>query len=570
MPAGEKYWLAFSRANIIGFLLISLVPLLIWSAANYFLVRSSFTDLTLDLLESKRNQFMRNVNFLYAELESIPTNFEQIDAIRVIDAVSFLNHFMNTSLYLRKDGERITYNWQTHLRPAFDQPFTYDPVLNRAAYSHIHGRDTLLIIYSIADLLTFSGIADTSLQYQERVAYIDPPGQIWEIPGFAPLFLRQPRLFTDADEIFRSFNYYGWSLPLQTSPDRHESGRIVVAYNRTELFASWTNYQYYFPLGILFFALLLTWLAIFVGMRLGNALRHLQTATTAMGRGNFDMPIRVRGSQELAALGHSLEQMRIKLRDIYSDLEKAVNERTLELQETQVQLIHQEKMASVGMLAAGVAHEIGNPLTSISSIVQLLKRRNPDQKTAEHLTSISTNIERISRIVRELVDVSRPSQHVSRRTNMNDIVRTAVGIVRYDQRATGIDFFIKTDPELPEVEVVEDQLIQVFINILVNAIDALEKGPKRIEVWTRASQDSVFAEFRDSGKGIPLRLQKRVFEPFYTSKEVGKGTGLGLSVSYGIIRNFGGEIKLRSEVGMGSTFSVILPRARSDKRAKLE
>jgi signal transduction histidine kinase len=236
-----------------------------------------------------------------------------------------------------------------------------------------------------------------------------------------------------------------------------------------------------------------------------------------------------------------------------------VNKRTRDLQEAQFQVVHQEKMASIGLLAAGIAHEIGNPLTSISSMVQLMKRKIDDPKLISYLTTIHQNIERISKIVRELVDFSRPSRSELVLTNVTKTIEAAVGIIKYDKRARDIDFFLKLDEDIPEILIVEDQLMQVFVNILVNAVDAIKEEPKRIEVRTNFNDEFIFIEFKDSGVGISKSMQKRIFEPFFTTKEVGKGTGLGLSVSYGIVQNFGGTITVESTPGVSTIFTIILP-----------
>ena len=559
MAVEKKYWVGFSKRNILAFFVISLVPLIIWSLVNYFLVRTSYSDLTIDLLESKRNQFNRNVSFILAELDSIPDRFDKISPAQAYETVKYLSHSMRTSLYLRKDGQLTTFNWNPELRSSFTQPFTYDPVLSLASYLHIEGNDTLLIAYSVADLLRFSGISDTLLTYREKVAYLDPLGQVWDLPDFPPLFLKSDRLVATENEIFSSFNYVGWSFPLLASPNREDGGNVIIAFDRAELFGKWTTYQYYFPIGVIILFIIIVWSGTFVGLRVGKALRRLLISTKALGSGKFDVPIRIEGTKEIVELSRALEDMRIKLKDIYENQEEVVNKRTRDLQEAQFQIVHQEKMASIGLFAAGIAHEIGNPLTSISSIVQVLKRKNKDEKTAEFLDTIHDNIQRISKIVRELVDFSRPSRHELNLTNVNNTVNSAVGITKYDKRASDIDFYVKLDKDLPEILIVEDQLMQVFVNILVNSTDAIVKDPKRIEVWTYASENNVFVEFHDSGNGIRPEDQQKIFEPFYTTKEVGKGTGLGLSVSYGIIQNFGGEIKVKSKPGDGSVFTIILP-----------
>ncbi|MDP4173043.1 MAG: ATP-binding protein [Bacteroidota bacterium] len=229
-----------------------------------------------------------------------------------------------------------------------------------------------------------------------------------------------------------------------------------------------------------------------------------------------------------------------------------------EVKRLQQQIDQSEKLAVIGQLAAGVAHEIGNPLAAISSIVQILQRRSADSLFAEQLVNIKLNIDRISKIVRELVDFSRPPGHEKQFIQINDVVKTALGIVKYDKRVKNVKFETQLDPDLPGIYIVPDQLLQVFINILFNALDAIN-GEGEIEVISKHDKTSVFVEICDNGCGMDKETLGKIFDPFFTTKEVGKGTGLGLSVSYGIMKKFKGDILVTSEVGKGSCFTLKIP-----------
>lgn len=229
-----------------------------------------------------------------------------------------------------------------------------------------------------------------------------------------------------------------------------------------------------------------------------------------------------------------------------------------EVRRLQQQVDQSEKLAVIGQLAAGVAHEIGNPLASISSIVQILQRKSQDHFISDQLVNVKDNINRISKIVRELVDLSRPPSHDSIVTQINEVVKTAVGIVKYDKRVKKVDFKTNLNPNLPLIEVVPDQLIQVFINILINALDAI-KGEGTIKVNTNYDDKNIFICIQDNGTGIDDSIIKKIFDPFVTTKQVGEGTGLGLSVSYGIIKKFNGEISVTSKLEEGSEFIIQMP-----------
>jgi PAS domain S-box-containing protein len=234
------------------------------------------------------------------------------------------------------------------------------------------------------------------------------------------------------------------------------------------------------------------------------------------------------------------------------------------------QLIHAQKMESIGMLAAGIAHEVGNPLTSISSLVQVIQRTTQDQFVNEKLDLVKSQISRISRIIRDLVDFSRPSNLEVQLTNVNRIVREAVEIVRVGKKAKEISFEVNLDENIPPLPLVPDKLEQVFINILINAVDAMhtEEGvvlrdaqaqKKRIAVSTSIDQDRVKIILEDNGSGISEDDMPKVFEPFFTTKKVGQGTGLGLWVTYTIVRSFQGNITVNSHKGRGTAVTITFP-----------
>ena len=234
------------------------------------------------------------------------------------------------------------------------------------------------------------------------------------------------------------------------------------------------------------------------------------------------------------------------------------------------QLIHAQKMESIGMLAAGIAHEVGNPLTSISSLVQVIQRTTQDPFVNEKLDLVKSQITRISRIIRDLVDFSRPSNLEIQLTNINRIVREAVEIVRVGKKAKSISFEVNLDENIPPLPLVPDKLEQVFINILINAVDAMQSDDaiilpdqqaprKRIAVSTSIDTENVNIILEDNGSGISDDDMPKVFEPFFTTKKVGQGTGLGLWVTYTIIRSFQGNISVKSRKGHGTAFTITFP-----------
>lgn len=309
----------------------------------------------------------------------------------------------------------------------------------------------------------------------------------------------------------------------------------------------------------LFIGVLMLVSAIVLSRRITNPIDDLILAANKISKGDLSQPIQTKSRAEIKILAEEFELMRQKLQESYTTLETKIEERTRALREAQFQISHQEKMASLGLLAAGVAHEIGNPLTSISSMAQLIKRKVTDQQFNDYLNTILQNIERISKIVRELVDFAKPSGYEATMVDVNDLLRDAVNIVKYDRRTKNINIQLQLDEQLPHLYLVADQLMQVFINILINAVDALKDEKGLISIHSFVHNNHVHLDFIDNGVGIPKENLTKIFEPFFTTKQVGKGTGLGLSVSYGIIKNLNGSIKVKSILDEGSTFIIELP-----------
>ena len=226
------------------------------------------------------------------------------------------------------------------------------------------------------------------------------------------------------------------------------------------------------------------------------------------------------------------------------------------------QLVHTQKMESMGTLAAGIAHEVGNPLASISALVQVSQRYTTDELVKEKLELVKNQITRISKIIRDLVDFSRPSNYELHLININKNIKEAVEIIKVGAKAKDVYFRLDLDENIPPLPLVADQIQQVFVNILLNAVDALTESNKKeqvISIKSEMNHEELVLTFYDNGTGIREENMPKIFEPFFTTKKEGKGTGLGLWVSYGIIRSFQGDIKVKSNFGVGTTFILTLP-----------
>ncbi len=227
-------------------------------------------------------------------------------------------------------------------------------------------------------------------------------------------------------------------------------------------------------------------------------------------------------------------------------------------------LINTQKMESIGTLAAGIAHEVGNPLASISALVQVAQRNTKDEFISEKLGLVKSQITRISKIIRDLVDFSRPSNFEFQLTDINASLKEAVEITKVGTKAKDIKFTVNLNNDIPSLPLVADQIEQVFVNILLNAVDAMNDSKtinpnKEIIIESSLSDNQVILTFEDTGPGIEQKNLNKIFEPFFTTKEQGKGTGLGLWVSFGIVKSFQGDLKVKSQLGSGTTFTINLP-----------
>jgi len=227
-----------------------------------------------------------------------------------------------------------------------------------------------------------------------------------------------------------------------------------------------------------------------------------------------------------------------------------------EMKKMEEQMMHSEKMASLGRLTAGIAHEIGNPLTSVFSFVQILKEMEKDEFKKESLETIYFHIGRIADILKQLSGFSKTPPLEFKSWNINGLIESALNLIQYDKRAKDIKIEKELSPDIPEIITDGNQLSQVFINIILNAFDAMPEGGT-LFLRSYMTDGKITIEFEDTGLGIPKENLSRIFDPFYTTKE--KGTGLGLAVSYSIIKKLNGLLTVESEINKGTRFRITLP-----------
>ncbi len=286
--------------------------------------------------------------------------------------------------------------------------------------------------------------------------------------------------------------------------------------------------------------------ALYVETLIRPILNLNQTMKKA-GEGNLTVRAPARRGDEVAELGDVFNRMMDEL--------EAARERE-ELQ--RAQLAHTEKMAAVGTLAAGVAHEVNNPLAGVLASIENLRDNPEDEEMRDrYLGLIADGLRRIERTVANLLNFARPREIKLEPTSINHNMKHVIELVEYQLRAGGVEVATDFDANPAVVEADHFQMEQLFLNLFLNALDAMPGGGT-LRLRTRVRGGKVIAEVRDSGTGIPADIRDRVFDPFFTTKEVGEGTGLGLAVSGSIVAVHGGTIELESTVGRGTTFRVIM------------
>lgn len=375
----------------------------------------------------------------------------------------------------------------------------------------------------------------------------------------------------------RAFVVHDWYIT-GYEPIRDITGKIVGILYVGTLEAPYVDLRNkvvysFFGIGVLGVFLVLL-LSFFITTGIIRPLREMVGATRKIAEGDLSLELPITSKDEIGQLAESfnhmlvrLKQARQELEDYGRVLEEKVEERSQQLRKIQASLMQSEKLASLGRLASGVAHEINSPLTGILTFSHLLMRKlkdNPElQKELELIVRETT---RVSTIVRGLLDFARESKPQKRPCNINELILHTLSLVERQSVFQNIRIVKNLDPQVPIILLDANQIQQVFMNILLNAADAMATGGSLTISSSPVPGDSfVRVNFSDTGCGIPEENLNRIFDPFFTTKADKKGTGLGLAVSYGIIDRHRGRIEVQSEIDRGTTFIIQLPVEASEE-----
>jgi len=318
---------------------------------------------------------------------------------------------------------------------------------------------------------------------------------------------------------------------------------------------------------------LLSW--FFVWQVVGRPVKALQHGTEQLAAGALGYQIEVQSSDEIGELAHSFNDMSSQLKAEHSEnvawthtLEQRVEQKTCELKRAHEHALHTEKMASIGKMAAVLAHEINNPLSGILTYAKLLRKwldhedggNSRRTEIRDSLDLIASESRRCGDLVKNLLTFSRTTPMNLQATDLNKVIHRSLRLVQHQLDLASIQVQPELDPDLPPVLCDGAQIEQVLLALMMNAIDAMPQGGN---LWlvTKINRDegSVRIVVRDDGSGIPPEILPRLFEPFLTTKETGRGVGLGLAISRSILERHNGNIEVQSEVGRGTTFTVTLP-----------
>ncbi len=309
---------------------------------------------------------------------------------------------------------------------------------------------------------------------------------------------------------------------------------------------AWRRYLVFSVISALIPNLLLVLLVL---RTISRPLQRITLAAVRVTKGAYGTEVDLRKSNDEIGL----------LADSFNDMSRKMAADIGELQRLNEQLVRTEKLAAMGTLAAGVAHEVNNPLAAISSLVQMMRAADGhSDETRERLNLISAQIERIGQVTKDMTDFARSRPTAKGEVDINKVIDTALRLASFDKSFASLDIERATSEHLLHIHADEDQLQQVFLNLFLNARDAMPNGGT-LGINVSGTPNNISVAVTDDGTGIDEQAVGQLFDPFFTTKPAGKGTGLGLAVCYGIVTAHGGRIEVKNNLPNGSIFTVTLP-----------
>ena len=467
-------------------------------------------------------------------------------------------------------------------------------VIKRSTTYYMLRNDRAGLYHTIQTMADEPGMAKVRIFDQKgRIGYSTDAKEVNQVIGNVPqdCYLCKQQANSNRFRIFR--NPEGERVlrvitPIENQPScsnaachAHSSNQQILGVLDTNLslatadvqLAESRNRTLAYTVAAMFLVAVLTW--VFILRVVDEPITALTKGTRRLADGDLGYQIEVHSQDEVGDLARSFNEMSLQLRGANEEiiawaktLEDRVEEKTRELKSAHDHVLHVEKMASIGKMAAVVAHEINNPLAGILTYAKLLKKwverdemaGDKLKESAQCLDLIAAESRRCGDIVKNLLTFSRTAPINLQSTDLNSVVDRSIRLVRHQFEMTGIELQLEFADDLPLVQCDPAQVEQVLLALVMNAIDAMPRGGNLwIKTRVNPARDEIELEVRDDGIGISPEILPHIFEPFLTTKETGHGVGLGLAVSRSIMERHGGNIKVQSELGKGTTFTVMLP-----------
>ncbi len=459
---------------------------------------------------------------------------------------------------------------------------------NGKIYAALVGQLNMERLWEIVDSITIgnTGFVTIMNDQQYYVAHPDK-GMLFRQAPFDPEKKSGGIDSSDSEALFYSAEKYSSTIEYE-----FPNWRIVVVQEKRDALSNLSKLKYNVIYVLIIGLFLVVLISIFLS---GSIVKPIQTLIHGMSRvsnGDLSYKASVKSRDEIGLLGAAFNDMLMRLNKAHQELqgkteelheafnkisllnvtlEKRVEERTKELREKQHQLVQAGKLAAIGQLGAGVAHELNNPIAGILGYTQfmldMVSKENLKIEEVytfkKYLQHIENGSRRCKEIVQNLLQFARKSPEEVLSVNVNNVVADTLSLIERQLSVNKIEVIKNLTPDIKQVEGNHGQLQQVFTNIIINAQQAMPEGGQ-LFISTRNENGNVAIEFKDTGCGIPEKYKDRIFEPFFTTKMDWKGTGLGLSICYDIIKNHKGSIEVDSRLGKGAVFTIILP-VKSDK-----